>query len=266
VNIVNLFEVDKYSNLSSPVHRVNPVTSLVSYLLFVGLVAVAPQRSFVPLFVALLTLCCVALASRVPVRFLIKRSAVVIPFVGAIVGINLLARGASAMFRHHQGSLAFDFAVVRPFAYVVLKAFVCVLGTALLITVTGTTNLLRAMGRIGVPRDLTAVACFLSRYVSVAMEELFCMRRARDSRRAGKLRAISELKTTGALVGVLFIRSYKRAERVHAAMCSRGFEGVMVTPPGPLPPGPESPGLRFTGNDLAFAAFLLIPLVLSFFV
>jgi cobalt/nickel transport system permease protein len=98
--------------------------------------------------------------------------------------------------------------------------------------------------------------CFLSRYVSVVADELFRMKRSRDSRRAGRPSWVEELRSLGALIGVLFIRSYERAERVYMAMCSRGFDGfgVAVAPS------------RASTKDVLFPVLLLGPLLISIFV
>jgi cobalt/nickel transport system permease protein len=66
------------------------------------------------------------------------------------------------------------------------------------------------------------------RYLELIVEELGRMRvamvsRGHDARWLWQVRPIA----TGA--GAMFIRSYERGERVHQAMVSRGFTGVMPT-------------------------------------
>jgi len=254
---MDLFFVDKFSSLTSPVHKLNPVVSLVSFLTFVIVVALVPVHSFVPLLVALLSLSCIVLVSRVPLQFILRRSVVIIPFVLAVGGLNLLARGAELVI-HHSGLThsVLGSTGVRPFLNMVLKSFICVLGMTLLVSTTGSANLLSAMRRIGVPVGLTVGTCFLYRYVFVVADELSRMKRSRDSRRAGKLPLAAELRSIGTLIGVLFIRSYERAERVYVAMCSRGFDGAMVAP---IQSGT-------TKRDILFPVFLLGPLLLSLLV
>jgi cobalt/nickel transport system permease protein len=112
------------------------------------------------------------------------------------------------------------------------------------------------MQNIGVPTVLTMGTCFLYRYVSLVADELSRMKRARDSRRAGNPSWLEELRSLGALIGVLFIRSYERAERVYVAMCSRGFHGSGVT----------AVASRTSRRDILFPVLLLGPLVLSIFI
>lgn len=79
-----------------------------------------------------------------------------------------------------------------------------------------------------VPRFLLQVIQFLYRYLMVLMEEANAMRQAGSARGRpsgmGKLRAL-RFRQAAAVAGVLFARSYARAEAIHRAMLSRGFEG-----------------------------------------
>lgn len=254
---MDLFLIDRYSNLESPVHKLNPVVSLVSFLTFVIVVVLVPVGSFVPLFVALISLSSTAFVSKVPLRFILRRSLVIVPFAIAVGALSLLWKGAESMIQHSASDpIAFHSPEVRMFLNTVLKSFVCVLGMILLVTTAGSANLLGAMRRIGVPATLTVGTCFLFRYVSVVADEFFRMKRSRESRRAGKLPWVAELRSIGTLIGVLFIRSYERAERVYVAMCSRGFDGAMVAP---IQSGTSK-------TDILFPLFLLGPLLLSLLV
>jgi cobalt/nickel transport system permease protein len=55
------------------------------------------------------------------------------------------------------------------------------------------------------------------------------MGRARAARTVGPVGPVRAVRTFGGIVGVLFLRTLGRAERIHAAMIARGFEGRMHT-------------------------------------
>lgn len=89
-------------------------------------------------------------------------------------------------------------------------------------------KLLGGLARLGVPRILVATLHFMYRYVHVLADELERMvhaRRARTFRRSGRL----EWARLGGLIGMLFVRSFERGERVHAAMRARGWDGTLRT-------------------------------------
>ncbi|MCX5999217.1 MAG: energy-coupling factor transporter transmembrane component T, partial [Chloroflexi bacterium] len=83
---------------------------------------------------------------------------------------------------------------------------------------------------------------FAYRYIFVLVDEAMRMWRARESRSLGRKR-LWQIRTLGSMIGILFIRSYERGERVYAAMVSRGYEGRirLLTP------------LSFSQRDVFFA-------------
>jgi cobalt/nickel transport system permease protein len=84
-------------------------------------------------------------------------------------------------------------------------------------------ELLVGMRRLKVPRVLVATLELMERYLNVIRDELVRMLTARRARsfRKGNL---SWGLLTG-LLGMLLLRSLDRADRVHAAMTARGWDG-----------------------------------------
>jgi cobalt/nickel transport system permease protein len=76
--------------------------------------------------------------------------------------------------------------------------------------------------RVGVPAVLVTVLALMSRYISVLGDEAERLERARRSRTFVSRRRL-DWSALAALVGQLFIRATNRAERIYAAMCSRGW-------------------------------------------
>jgi cobalt/nickel transport system permease protein len=98
-----------------------------------------------------------------------------------------------------------------------------------MIVLAGTTpfpRLLTGMRKLGVPSVLVATLQFMERYRYVLVEEVDRMataRRARTFRRRGTL----SWSVLGGLIGMLFLRTFERAERVHDAMIARGWTGTI---------------------------------------
>jgi cobalt/nickel transport system permease protein len=63
---------------------------------------------------------------------------------------------------------------------------------------------------------------FLYRYAFLLGSQSLAMSQARDLRSCGRGLPLS---TYGPLVGPLLLRTLDRAERIHQAMCCRGFRG-----------------------------------------
>ncbi|MDD3108585.1 MAG: energy-coupling factor transporter transmembrane component T, partial [Alistipes sp.] len=80
---------------------------------------------------------------------------------------------------------------------------------------------------------LSTQLLFVYRYLFVLLQEALSMTRARDARSFG--RRSYPLRVWGVMIGQLLIRTFERAERIHRAMLSRGFDGrirsLTIPPP-----------------------------------
>jgi len=103
------------------------------------------------------------------------------------------------------------------------------LALATMLVLAGTTpfpKLLTALRKLGVPPVLVATLQFMDRYRYVLLDELDRMaiaRRARTFHRRGAL----SWGLLGGLIGMLFLRTFERGERVHDAMIARGWTGAI---------------------------------------
>ena len=89
-------------------------------------------------------------------------------------------------------------------------------------------SLLAAMGRLGMPPLVVSTLQFMERQIHILGDELGRMvqaRRSRTFRRSGRL----DFGLMTGLIGILFLRSFERGERVHAAMLARGWDGTART-------------------------------------
>ena len=98
-----------------------------------------------------------------------------------------------------------------------------------MIVLAGTTpfpRLLTGLRRLGVPPVLVATLQFMDRYRHVLVEEVERMAIARRARSFGR-RGVLSWSLLGGLIGMLFLRTFERAERVHDAMIARGWDGTI---------------------------------------
>jgi cobalt/nickel transport system permease protein len=105
-------------------------------------------------------------------------------------------------------------------------------------------DFLRAFEQCRLPKLLVMFLAFLARYAAVLGGEVVRLERGRESRTFGRFRG-REWSRTAHVLAALLIRSYERAERVYAAMLSRGFSNRM--PPTRL--------LHFGPGDILFMFF-----------
>lgn len=202
----------------SAIHRLHPAARILGALAL--LVSIATLRGTFGLAVLLYiaVLIGAAAAARVPVIAMLRAGAAVLPFACCFGVVSLLAGDPQTAL------------------WLLIRAYLSSLTALLLVATTPMTGLMAGLEWLRAPRFLVQVMQFLYRYMTVLVEEANAMRVA-GLARAGSLRTLQFRQAAQAL-GVLFARSYARAEAIHRAMVSRGFTGrlpVLSGAPGRAP-------------------------------
>jgi cobalt/nickel transport system permease protein len=198
--------LDRYSRLVSPIHGLSITCKLVATMLLL-LTVIALPVSFYGMFAGLLLLLCiVAVMSRIPLLFLLKRMALLEVFVLTVSLLSLLQpNGIIVFFR------------------LVMKSSLCLFTIVLFSNTTPFAKLLEALRAWRVPALLITLLALMYRYLFVLIDEMERMQRARTSRTFVKKRAL-QWHSLATIMSQLFIRSTGRAEKIFAAMCSRGWQ------------------------------------------
>jgi len=165
------------------------------------------------------------IASRLPLGYVFRRAAAVLPFA-VVIGLFLPFTTAGRPVWHPA---AFGYAAVvtaeglRLYATVIAKAYLSLAYVVLLLATTPFRALLRGLAWFRVPAFFLSLLAFTYRYLFVLVDEIERLQRAWAARYFGRRRA-AQFRALGPAVGALFVRSYERAERVWAAMLSRGYD------------------------------------------
>ena len=109
---------------------------------------------------------------------------------------------------------------------ILIKNSLAVLSILVLAGTTRFHKLLAAARKLGMPAVLVATLQFMDRYRYVLVDELDRMTTARRARTFNRRDSLTWGLLTG-LIGLLFLRTFERAERVHGAMVARGWDGVI---------------------------------------
>jgi cobalt/nickel transport system permease protein len=110
-------------------------------------------------------------------------------------------------------------------AGILLRGTLAFLTMLWLIHVLPFPQLLAALRRFRVPGVLLAMLAFMYRFSFLLWHEVQRMTAARRSRSLGRAGFWFRWKTAAQVIGMLLIRSMRRAERVHGAMLARGWTG-----------------------------------------
>ncbi|MGP0063327.1 MAG: cobalt ECF transporter T component CbiQ [Isosphaeraceae bacterium] len=207
--------LERYSAGSGPIHRLDARLKLVAAVVFVVAVIATPPGAWHGYGVEGFLLAFAIGLAGIPPRELARR------WLGLFVLVGFLTVMVAPA---HPARAQFGLAVVA--ASILIKNG---LALATMLVLAGTTpfpRLLSALRKLGVPPVLVATLQFMDRYRFVLLDELDRMATARRARTFHRRRGLS-WSLLGGLIGMLFLRTFERGERVHDAMIARGWSGAI---------------------------------------
>ena len=234
----NIGRLDQLSYQETCVHRLDPRAKVIATMLFLVTIISFPKYEIVAMAPFFLYPVLLITVGEIPVRFIIKKILVVSPFA-VFIGIfnpflDTMTFAVIPGFFVSAGWISF-FSILLKFTLTISAAL-------LLIATTSFPGVCHALRRLGFPALFVSQLLFLYRYLFVLMEEAMRIIRARDMRSFGSRG--TGVKVFVRLIGILFLRTVDRAERIYYAMLSRGFQGDI----------PSLKRSRIAAADLAFMA------------
>jgi cobalt/nickel transport system permease protein len=206
---------------TSPIHRLDPRVRIVAAALFS--IAVAAIADLGALVLALAAGLILVFAARLPWRALTGRLSATAGFLLLLWLVLPLTQPGRPLA--HLGPLAIQDAGVMLSVRISLKtASILLAFTALAATMTAAT-LGHGLQRLGLPPKLTFLMLMCYRYLSVLQQEYRRLVRAARIRGFRPATDTHTYRTYAYLVGMLFVRAARRADRVYQAMRCRGFDG-----------------------------------------
>ena len=224
--------LDPYRPHPSPVHALDARIKLVLVVAFILACAFTPVGAW-PVYILLFTLIlAVVILSELGVAYVLKRSALALPFMLAALPLLFSVQGSPLWgFSLGKVQLSISQAGLVRFLSITLNSWLSGIAAIVLASSTPFPNLLAAMRSLRIPR------------LFVLVDEVLRLQRARAAR-SGELGQPGSkpggsiawrARVTGGMAGNLFLRGLERSDRIYLAMVSRGYDGeVRSFAPPPL--------------------------------
>jgi cobalt/nickel transport system permease protein len=239
--------LDKYSNLDSPVHRLDPRVKILSVFLAIIIIVSEPLGELFHFLFYFIIIALLVVLSRVPLKYLLMRCLIVSPFILMAAAFLPLSRMLSPELQPDYSG----YSVYQASLTILFKAYSAVILLVLLTSTEKFQRLLLGIRKLKMPRLIGVISALMYRYIFLLTDEVLKTTRARESRTPGKLK-ISKVKVYGNQMAMIFIRSWERAHRVYDSMLSRGFNGEF----------PDTRTLHLSRNDVflpvIFVGILLV--------
>jgi cobalt/nickel transport system permease protein len=223
--------LDVYKPRQTWIHALDPrVKILLTFLLILSTVTL-PDGAWISYGLLFTIVLGLAWTSRLGVAFTLRRGIVALPFVLAALPLPFLMPGEILFTLPGLGWTVTDAGLLR-FSTILLRTWIAVQAGVLLSATTSIADILWGLSMLKVPRTIVATIGFMVRYLFLLADEALRMMRARNSRSpqlegARPPGVVWQGRTSGMMVGSLFLRSLERSERVYAAMLARGYDGEM---------------------------------------
>lgn len=221
---------------TSVVHQIDPRAKLVVVLAFILAVVSYDRYQIAALLPFAAFPVVAAVLADLPLRPLLRKLAFAAPFAVMVGAFNPWLDTAPLI---RLGAWELSGGWVS-FASILLRFVLSVSAMLLLVATTGIAGLAVAMSALGAPRAFSAQLLFLHRYGVVLVEEARDMATAASLRSGG--RPSLRLQVWVNLMGVLLLRTFERAQRIHLAMLARGYNGCL----------PVSERLHWRASDTRF--------------
>jgi cobalt/nickel transport system permease protein len=214
-----LASLDQLAARDTPAGRLDPRIKVLAAVAYVAVVASFGRRDLLRLAPLALFPLALAALGDVPLRALARRLALASPFVLSVAVFEPFLDRSPVL---QLGPVTLTGGALG-FATVVAKFVLSLSAALLLVATTGFDGVCAGLRRLGAPRALVAQLLLTYRYLFVLSAEAGRALRAHALRSPDRPRPT--LRTAGTLVGQLLLRALARAERIHAAMRCRGFDG-----------------------------------------
>jgi cobalt/nickel transport system permease protein len=117
---------------------------------------------------------------------------------------------------------------LQKFILINAKSILILFISIVLTTTTDFMMLSKGLEKLRMPSVMIAIISFIYRFIFLLIDEVERLLMAYQSRYL-KLSLSKRIKIIASMIGLLFIRTYERGERVYLAMESRGFQGTIYT-------------------------------------
>jgi cobalt/nickel transport system permease protein len=216
-------DIEGHAGIDSPIHRWDPRAKIASILILIFSVVMV-QSIRVALLGLALSLA-VLLASRLPLGDVARRVRWPVIFLLPIFFILPFTGGGERTVAISTVDLSLDGILLGS---LILTRGVAAVILAYPLFATSPFNItVQAMRGLKMPEVTAQIFLFTYRYLFLLREEMISIEKSLASKSFAKKTDLRTARVIGTALGMLFVRSYERSERIYRAMVSRGYEGTL---------------------------------------
>lgn len=204
----------------------DPRTKILSFLAIILCMILTPITRLKDFGLYFLVILAISFLARITPKQVLKRMCVLIPFVLFIALFVPFVKEGHVYWSLQIGYWKLDvtYEGAWTFLNMIIKSSLSILLLVIASSTTTFPDFLKGLSLLRMPQLLVMLMSFMYRYIFVLLDEARRMMRARALRYFSS-RHREQFRVMGYMIGVLFIRTFERAERIYHAMILRGFNG-----------------------------------------
>lgn len=211
--------IEQLNRKETFIHAMNPFVKILITVLYLALILSYSRYNLDGLIIFCAFPILGLLVAEIPIRDVMKRVSMTLPFL-LLIGISNLIMDRATVFNIS------GFVITKgmiSFVSILLKTGMSVSSIYLLIATTKSSKLLMGFQMLHIPNMFLIQFELIFRYIGVLVEEARNMYYAYRLRTPG-IKGIV-IRHMGAFLGQLLLKSIYRAERIYHAMKCRGYSG-----------------------------------------
>ncbi len=207
--------------------KLDPRLKILSALLV--LLAVSLSRSLLVILALYLLALVLALFSKIPVGFFIKRVWLLIPFFTGVIALPALIITPGPLLARLPLGLVITQTGLTTALFLLLRVGTSVSLAVLLVLTTPWNSVLKALGVLRIPAVIILILGMTYRYIHLLLHLTNDMFLSRKSRLLRRMNGPEERRLIAATSGTLLNKSLQVSSDVYLAMQSRGFRNYPRT-------------------------------------
>ena len=216
---------EPFAQGTSSLHRLDPRVKIVVACLFSFVVAFSYDP--IILGVSLLSAVSVLFAATLPLRDVLRRLAVVNGFIAVLWVFLPFTTPGRPIFSVFGLNASLE--GVTDALLITIKSNSIVIACVTLLGTSSVFSLVHALQGLRVPDKLVHMFFFSYRYIHVIHREYVRLHNAMKVRCFRPRNNLHTYRSLAYLIGMLFLKSHERSQRIYHAMLCRGFKGRFYT-------------------------------------
>ena len=219
--------IDHHREGDSLVHLADPRLKFIILFFYIFAVVIVPYSDCHLFFYLALIPLLLSLASGISLFHFLSKLSKLYPMV-FLISFLLPFFSVNSDRVYSLGLLNIYQHGLQTFIMINVKAVLTMFLSVIITSTTDFNMLLKGLEKLRLPQIMIVILSFMYRFIFLLIDETERMWMAYQSRYI-HLPFFVRIKFVARQIGVLFIRTYERGERVYQAMDARGFRGKVYT-------------------------------------